>query len=203
LIDLDDVTSGVAKKITAQCHALKELNLDVDVIYMSDFGTKIWNIGSDKRKIIGPNKNKGMTFYSSVIKFLKVNAMTYDYAYVRLPYPSLKVFSFPLIYLFKNKFTKKLFIEIPTYPFFKESKSIKTFCYNTYLILSSLFFNKKIDIISYMGADRERIWGGKAVRVFNSVPLKNVPVKKYIAHEGVNFIGVAQLAYWHGYDRIQ
>ncbi|HFD2069212.1 glycosyltransferase [Serratia marcescens] len=202
LIDLGEMATGVAKKIMAQCYAMHSLGFDVDVIYMTETGMTVWNIDSNQRDSFPLKKDKGMLFYSSVIKYIRKKADYYDYAYVRLPYPSLKIFSYPLVFSLKKTFACNLIVEIPTFPFIQESKTFKSRCYNLYLLFFSLIFRKKIDVISYMGAQRDKIWGVKAIRIFNSVPLNKVRVKEHIAHEGINFIGVAQLAYWHGYDRV-
>ncbi|EOD4811703.1 glycosyltransferase [Serratia sp. IR-2025] len=202
LIDLDETSSGVAKKIVAQCRALIELGHNVTVFYKVQSGIKVWDLADNKTALVEKNNRKGILFYYNTIKLLKKERKIYDCSYIRLPFPSLNVVSYPLLYIFKRFFSRKQVIEIPTYPFLQESKSVKAFCYNTYMIFFSWLFNNKIDAISYMGALRKKIWGVRAVRVFNSVPMDNVPLKGNSAHAGINFIGVAQLSYWHGYDRI-
>lgn len=202
LIDLGEMATGVAKKIVAQCFAMHSLGFIVDVAYKTEAGMTIWSVNSDQKCNVVLRGDKGVTFYASVLKHIKKERHYYDYAYIRLPYPSLMIISYPYVFLLKKRFTNKLIIEIPTFPFIKESKTFKSRCYTLYLILFSLICKKRINIISYMGAQRERIWGVKAVRIFNSVPLTKVRLKNNIHHEGINLIGIAQLAYWHGYDRV-
>lgn len=202
LIDLGETATGVAKKIVAQCLALHSLGFSVDVVYMTETGMTIWNVDSDQKSDVVLRSDKGITFYASVLKHIKKERYYYKFTYIRLPYPSLKIASYPFVFPSKKSFTDKLIIEIPTFPFIKESKTFKSRCYTWYLIFFTLIFKEKIDLISYMGAQRERIWGVKAVRIFNSVPLTKVRLKNNILHEGINLIGVAQLAYWHGYDRV-
>ncbi|WP_308381693.1 glycosyltransferase, partial [Serratia marcescens] len=202
LIDLGEKSSGVAKKIISQCGSMLELGYDVDVAYLKEEEVIIKNVTSDCFDCYPLNKWNKLFFFATVMRIIKSKGGGYDYAYIRLPYPSLKVISFPVVYLMKENYSGNLVLEIPTYPFLNESKGIKSKLYNLYLSLTSLLLSKKIDAISYMGPKRESIWRVKAIRVFNSVPLANVPVKSREAHSGVNFIGVAQLAYWHGYDRL-
>jgi len=202
LIDLDEKSSGVAKKIVSQCKAMHELGYDVDIAYMKEEEIAIRNVASDSLDSIPVKKLDKLFFFAVVIRLLKNKGVRYDYAYIRLPYPSLKVVSFPLVYIMKKQYSDKLIIEIPTYPFVNESKGIKSKLYNLYLNFISLLLSDKIDSVSYMGAKRKTIWGRYAIRIFNSVPLTSVPVKVYENHNGINFIGVAQLAYWHGYDRL-
>lgn len=202
LIDLDEISSGVAKKIVAQCKALTDCEYGVTVLYMVPSGIKVWNFANNRKEFVELNNRKGMLFYYNAIRFLKNRHEKFDFAYVRLPFPSLNIVSYPFIYLLKKVFTEKLIVEIPTYPFVQESKSAKALSYNAYIVFFSWLFNKRIDTISYMGALEKKIWGVKAVRIFNSVPLGAVPLKGDVAHEGVRFIGVAQLSYWHGYDRV-
>ncbi|HHK8314339.1 TPA: hypothetical protein ACQVLB_004989, partial [Serratia marcescens] len=66
---------------------------------------------------------------------------------------------------------------------------------------------KNIDLIVYMGAFTKEIWGVKALRIFNSVDISQNPMikncfSKTVNDEPIRLIGVAQLAFWHGYDRI-
>lgn len=73
--------------------------------------------------------------------------------------------------------------------------------------MAILHFEKNIDLIVYMGAFTKEIWGVKALRIFNSVDISQNPMikncfSKTVNDEPIRLIGVAQLAFWHGYDRI-
>lgn len=73
--------------------------------------------------------------------------------------------------------------------------------------MAILHFEKNIDLIVYMGALTKEIWGVKALRIFNSVDISQNPMtrsclSKTLHDKPIRLIGVAQLAFWHGYDRI-
>ncbi len=150
---------------------------------------------------------KGVNKLSSNLNFMnkKFNklflekCMTSDFIYLRY-----FLSDFNLLYLLKkvrvlNK-NVKIIAEIPTYPYDNEFP-------NTSISLILDKINRKklykyIDRIVTFSDDKE-IFGIKAIRISNGIDSKNIKERIPQNQDNkINIIGVAQLNFWHGYDRI-
>lgn len=124
----------------------------------------------------------------------------YDVVYVRYT-----LSDYHLIKLFKNiKATNpkiKLVLEIPTYPYEAEYKDNKKFMF---VLRDKLFrkqLNKYVDKISTF-SNHDEIFGCKTINISNGIDLDVIKLRNKIEiEESVNILAVANISFWHGYDR--
>ncbi len=126
-----------------------------------------------------------------------------DFIYIRKAGGDRKHYKF-LKYI-KSRYPKcKILVEIPTYPYWKESLQsltgillIKDY-FNYRLIL-----NKYIDRIVTYSADDE-IFGVQTIRVKNGINVQSIPQTKNVRSEkeSITLLAVAVLKPHHGYERI-
>lgn len=115
-----------------------------------------------------------------------------------------------------NPFTIRLFrklrkagirivMEIPTFPYDMEYKGFP-FLTRMELLTDKLFrkalAGKTNAIVTYSGS--ECIFGQRTIRISNGVDFSSVPLKSYTGgnSRSIHLIGVAEVHYWHGYDRL-
>lgn len=100
----------------------------------------------------------------------------------------------------KRNSNLKIFIEIPTYPYEGE---IKKFLPKT---LKDKISRKKlhmfVDKIVTFSDDKE-IFGIPTINISNGVDMKKISIRKCVKYDNcINLIAVAQMSFWHGFDRL-
>ena len=100
----------------------------------------------------------------------------------------------------------KIAMEIPTYPYDSEYKGFPFFT-RCGLQIDRLFrktLAKRVNgIVTF--SDEKTIFGQRTVRISNGVDFDTVPLRKTINNNSsptLHLIGVAEVHYWHGYDRL-
>lgn len=94
--------------------------------------------------------------------------------------------------------------EIPTYPYDGEFAGA-TGQQRMNLMVDQLFRNR---LYRYMDAivtfsNAEAIFGQRTIRISNGVDFDSIPLHKpYTTNDEIHLIGVAEVHYWHGYDRL-
>ncbi|HHC3073150.1 glycosyltransferase [Klebsiella quasipneumoniae] len=198
----EDDTDGVWKKIKSQVSAFRELGASVDFFYTKD--KKIILDDGLTKKIIPCNIKYKYLYYIFLMKYIEKENKHYDLAYIRKPHGGIFVIFLPFLLKklqYKNTY---IVIEIPTYPYEKETASIRIKILNVIFDMTLPFFRNKINEISYMGDEVERIWNVKATRISNGVDIQSLSLideKKNVSSDFI-IVGVANLEFWHGYDRV-
>lgn len=188
---------GVQKKINSQIKAFK--NLDVEMDYIGISGENIKFINEIKRVYL---KHKKQFLFFRYIFFNIDNIVDkYDFIYIR--------FSFCNYYMFKlaqklKRKNKKVFIEIPTYPYYDEIDS--NFKNNIIKKVDKLLWSINKDAIDrvVLTTKLDSVFGIKAINIFNGININDIkPIneEKKNAKE-IKLIGVANISKWHGYDRV-
>src|SRR5690606_27358515 len=95
-------------------------------------------------------------------------------------------------------------MEIPTYPYDDElkPKGFVSRLYNRIEKHCRKKMYKYVDrVLTY--SDDEFIFKIPTIRVSNGIDFNKIPIKtSFPSSDNVNFIGVANLGFWHGYDRL-
>jgi glycosyltransferase involved in cell wall biosynthesis len=197
--------NGISKKITYQFNALKELGLDIDLCYQS------YENSSHKRFINGrliKDYKKGLWAkiykrieYSSIVRYVKEEGVKYIYA--RYDHNS-------------NPFTIRLFrslkksgawidLEIPTYPYDKEYLKL-SLKFKLDLAIDKLFRRRLAKYVNRIitFSDASEIFGVKTLKISNGIDFGSIKIKeeKLLNKDIINLIGVADIHFWHGYDRM-
>jgi hypothetical protein len=162
--------------------------------------------GNDFDKIKEKNHNvkvknkylKKYSYYKKNLLFFKyfINNNKFNFIYVRRPFLSYK-----FIKIIK-KFSKYsyIFYEYPTYPHLKESFNTKNFPKLVTDLIYERFLKKYIYnyiVISYYNSNE------RFITINNGIDLANIKtVKKEVKNNKLNLLVIANLAPWHGIDRI-
>lgn len=198
--------SGISKKIRYQVKALNELNHSVHVCYY-DFdndgnraryidGSVLQNFGSSKLSALRQRLELGR-----IVDFAIKNKI--DFVYSR-SYMNANPFIVNLFKSFKKHGIKAV-IEIPTYPYDNEFAGL-LFKDKVRLFIDKIYRNslaKQVDrIVTF--SDYETIFGQKTCCISNGIDFDSIPLKclKEKRNDSpINFIAVAEVHYWHGFDR--
>jgi len=198
--------SGISKKIHYQVKGLRENGHEVHLCYY-DFdenghrcrfvdGTVIKDYGSG---VIAGIRQR--IDFGCVYKYCIQNHIEFVYA------RSFQNAN-PFLIRFFNKLNKlriKCVTEIPTFPYDQEFSTFsrKQRCQ---LKLDQLFRNRLAKEMSAIVtfSDADTIFGQRTICISNGVDMDSIPLHHYNAptDNSVHLIGVAEVHYWHGFDRL-
>ncbi|MCH5306820.1 MAG: glycosyltransferase family 1 protein [Prevotella sp.] len=199
--------SGISKKIHYQINGLRQLGHQVFVCTydIKDDGHRVRFIDDKPLQDFGNGRLAAMRkrcCYGAVVKFAVENKI--DFVYAR-SFHNANPFTIRMFKEFKRAGIKSV-IEIPTYPYDQE--------YRGYgkkdqleLAIDKIFrkrLAKQTDAIVTFTQEKE-IFGQRTIRISNGIELEAIPLKKaerQVRKESLNFIGVAEVHYWHGFDRL-
>lgn len=198
--------SGISKKIYYQIKALRECGLDIDLCYI-----KIDEEGCQKRicgdVVIDDFGNK---FWTKIIKwFCFSNLASFilssdiKFVYIRSFYNTT-----PALLKMLKKLKKagiKVVMEIPTYPYDIEVKNSSNDL-KVLFFINKLFRNKLKNCLSKIVtfSNYKEIHGIKTINISNGIDFSSIKIKSdnSFFHNNINLIAVADIHYWHGYDRL-
>lgn len=186
---------GVYKKIQSQIQAFEELNVSMD--YIGIDGESIEFIDS---KIDFKHKHlQHYFFFRYILKNIDKLIDVYQFIYIRFS------FSNPYMFELARRFTmnnKKVFIEIPTYPYESEIpndfKNIILKKYDRYLWKTKSKWIYKLVLTNNLS----ELFGIRAINIFNGINKRDISIKDKKNIDKINLIGVANISKWHGYDRV-
>lgn len=199
-----DKANGISKKIHYQVKALKECGVDVRLCYydITANGDRRWMVDDE----IIADFGKGVTakiwkriYYKAITEYARREKV--DFVYIR-SFHNANPFTLRMVSCLKRN-GAKVVMEIPTYPYDQEyiSRSMKL-----ELAIDRCFRHqlaKKLDgIVTFSNV--ETIFGGRTIRISNGIDFDAIPLKRSkndTSHE-LHLIGVAEVHYWHGFDRL-
>ncbi len=199
-----DKANGISKKIHYQVKALRECGVDVRLCYydITPHGERRWMVDNEVIADFGTGATAKVwkrVYYSPIIEYARLEKI--ELVYIR-SYHNANPFTLRLVKQLKQT-GAKVVMEIPTYPYDQEytSRSMKF-----YLAIDRCFRHqlaKHLDgIVTFSNA--ETIFGGKTIRISNGIDFDAIPMKQNqnnTLHE-LHLIGVAEVHYWHGFDRM-
>jgi len=193
----EDDSNGVWKKINSQVKSLRNLGHSVYLTYFKDKDTL--TVECNGRMIFEKKILHRYFWFFYLENKIKIK---FDFIYVRKPHGGL----YPLgMSFFLRKFKKcEVVMEIPTYPFKNETTGvlgkISSLIFDTEMLLSKRYIDKFIVI----GEDVKEIYGKECINIINGVNVEDVPFLGNIKNDrtSIIFLGVANLSFWHGYDRL-
>lgn len=207
---------GVLKKVYAQCSVLRDAGHTVVLACPDDLHTFVFT--NEKNEIINKFSlsnvsrfKKSQKVLACVFDFIKENKI--EFVYSRYSDFSLSAHTF---YKKLRRFNVISVLEIPTYPINQRWTSIKQNFRNgnvkaalsqTYTStvgsLGIWFFKNSLSrIVNNNGFDT--IWGLKVIGITNGIDVKSIPMRihTYKNKPELHLMSVANVAHWHGYDRI-
>ena len=197
-----DPNNGISKKISYQVDALKACGMEVHLCYMDESITK-------KRLVDGITiADYGCGFLSKIRKRIEFKSISkyavengLDLVYIRSNH-NANPFTINMVRRMK-KAGIKVVMEIPTYPYDSEYKAQGI---SRQIFQDRLFrtrFAQYLDAIVTF-SDYNVIFGKKTIRISNGIDFNSVKIKEVVndTSKMLNFIGVAEIHKWHGFDRI-
>ena len=198
--------SGISKKIHSQVKGLRENGYEVHLCYY-DFdadGNRCRFVDGSVIRNYGKGQIAGLlqrVDYDCIYEYCKQNKI--DFVYARCFQNANPL----LIRLFKHlkNLGIKSVTEIPTYPYDQEFVGFP-FITRVGLKIDQMFRNKLSEqmnaIVTF--SDAETIFGQRTIRISNGVDMDSIPLHNYKVPEdnSIHLIGVAEVHYWHGFDRL-
>lgn len=197
--------SGISKKIHNQVKGLRENGHDVRLCYygFAEDGRRCRYIDGKVIKDYGKGKWAGIR---QRIDF----GCVYDYCIsenIQLVYARCFQNANPWLISFFKKLQRAgihAVTEIPTYPYDNEFVGFP-FQTRMNLKIDQLFRNRlyrQMDAVVTF-SDAQEIFGQRTINISNGVDFNSIPLHEPLTmnHE-IHLIGVAEVHYWHGYDRL-
>ena len=145
---IESSMDGIAKKIRSQIAALRELGNIVDVAYLN--GKKLVLVLQNDKLTTRISLSTKNTFYYKVSTEIIRKNLGYDLIYIRNPMTGPVCLCLPYFLKSHTKTNTKIVIEVPTYPYDSEMKTIRA----KISLLLHRVIRKKIykytDFISYI-----------------------------------------------------
>ena len=195
-IDINKL-DGVPKKIMDQANALYRHGLNVDIISYMDGKTILINVESKNVLFLG----KGTSKFDVITQASKIYD-SYDAFYIRYPKSDCRFISF--LKKIKRNSTKKIIVEIPTYPYDAQGKeSLKGKFIGFVDRLFRLQLKNYVDRIVTFTGERS-IFGIETLNTVNGFDFRKVtPIDTPIdTKKNVSLIAVSAMFVLHGYDRL-
>ena len=198
--------SGISKKIHYQVKGLRENGYEVHLCYY-DFGKNGHRCRYVDNKVV---KDYGTGMIAGLRQRIDIDCI-YDYCKetgIQFVYARCFQNASPFLIRFFKKLKKsgiKAVTEIPTYPYDQEFVGFP-FMTRLGLKIDQMFRNRLSmqmnAIVTFSDADT--IFGQRTIRISNGVDLDSIPLHQYQPSKdgSVHLIGVAEVHYWHGFDRL-
>ena len=198
--------SGISKKIHYQVKGLRENGYEVHLCYY-DFDNRGHRCRYVDEEII-KDYGKGMLAglrqridYDCIYNYCKLNDIQFIYARC---FQNANPWLIRFFRRIKDLGIKSV-TEIPTYPYDAEFVGFP-FMTRMGLKIDQLFrrqlYQQMNAIVTF--SDAELIFGQRTIRISNGVDMDSIPLHDYHAPSdgSIHLIGVAEVHYWHGYDRL-
>ncbi len=200
-----DEASGITKKIRYQVKALKECGVDVRLCYynITSDGHRQWKADNEVLADFGTGilaKLKKRVSYTSIVEY--IHKENISFVYIR-SFHNANPFTINLVKKIKEGTACKVVIEIPTFPYDQE---YSTFRMKMDLVIDKCFRNKlskQTDAIVTF-SNEPTIFGQNTIRISNGIDFSAIEMKRKALRNipELHLIGVAEIHYWHGFDRV-
>lgn len=187
---------GASEKTIAQNIAINKIGIESHLAHIATSGGE-FQLYVDDKVFVSVKKYKYL--YDSIIEYIKGNQ-------IQLLYLRYTVNASLFFNLFLHNVAKLgvlIYMEIPTYPYDGEMKC--TSVRQTVKKYLEQIYRKqwKRSVYKIVTSSTANVIFGIPTVIFSNAPSHNLPVKAPIRVEGrMNMIAVANLAFWHGYDRL-
>lgn len=190
---------GVAKKVRAQVAALSAIAPGIDLYYPA--GGAIRKNDEIVRKYGNSALWRRMTYYFLFYFFLARQPLDVDFIYIRYQRSS-PLFLYMLSRLRSKNPGLVILVELPSYPYHTESTSIRDRFFGFVDRFSRPYLRLYVNRIVTFSRETE-IFRNPTIRTDNGVDVDQInllPIPQ--DSKTVRLIGVANLSFWHGYDRV-
>lgn len=197
--------NGISKKIHYQVDGLKENGHEVHLCYYSvneTDGRRRRMIDNEVLEDFGTGKLapiRKRIKYNSIVKYAKENGI--GLVYMRSDH-NANPFTIAMVKSLRNSGIEVL-MEIPTFPYDQEYITKRM---RIDLAIDRLFRRKLAQhltaIVTF--SDLKEIFGAPTIRISNGIDFSTIILKEKLNNtsEHLNLLGVAEIHYWHGFDRV-
>ena len=200
--------SGISKKIHYQIKGLRENGHEVHVCtyFIREDGHRVRMIDDDV--VI---EDYGCGRWAAIKQRFSFKRLTdyviengFEFVYAR-SFHNANPATLKMLKRF-NKYGFKSVIEIPTYPYDQEYSGTVSLENRIKLMLDKLYrknLASQTNAIVTFTNDKE-IFGQRTINISNGIDYDHIPLQVKIPHPAneIHLIGVAEVHYWHGYDRM-
>lgn len=196
--------NGISKKIRYQVKALHECGADARLCYydVDADGHRKWMVNNEIIADLGQGKLakiKRRFSYKAICRYAQREKI--DFIYIR-SYHNANPFTIKLVRQLKRQ-GARVVMEIPTYPYDQE---YVTSGMKAGLLIDRLFRRRlahALDAVVTFSDDKD-IFGAPTIRISNGIDFDAIPLKRHIndTTRELHLIGVAEVHYWHGFDRL-
>ena len=202
---------GIFKKIYYQCKVFQDFGYSVRIYCLNYSNPRVTTAQEIAQQLNRKTWKSSRTpfllkiiylfyYWINLIKILKTS--NFRAIYIRLPIPN------PLAILALQTFKGVRIIEVPTSPFANEIKNLN-FLKKFLLKAAQKFFLKPMldsaDLVVQMGdKDVKNITQTRVIKIANGISVEEIKPKEkfYLPDKVINLIGVANVSFWHGFDRV-
>lgn len=198
-----NASNGISKKIHYQIHAFQANCQETHLCYLAEENGTKYRMLDDT---VLANYGKGIK--GKICKRIEFDSIRryairheINLVYLRSDH-NANPFTLRLVHKMK-KAGIHIVMEIPTYPYDQEYSS---FSMKLNLFIDRCFrkqFAKYLDrIITF--SNYSKIFGIPTLQLSNGIDFNNIPIKQRVndTSRQIHLIGVAEIHYWHGYDRL-
>ncbi|ENK1242703.1 glycosyltransferase [Clostridium botulinum] len=194
---LSEDNLGVFKKMYGQIQAFLYYGNEIDFFYNKSYMLIKEDINEKTNETIRPCNSEDR--YCKLIKYIKEK----EYNLIYMRYPMSDYYFLKFLYNIKliNK-NIKIVIDFPTYPYENEIKDNVDFL-SIDIYFRKLLYNYVDFGICYNNVSK--IFNIPVYNIGNGIDISTIKKKTHIEkinEKEINLIGVANLSFWHGYDRI-
>jgi len=209
-------SSGVAKKIISQCRAMSSFSEKVDLVSIAYHDVRFVNFSNESRidSEIDTSIYVSISPLAKIIRKIKkifcpINidkiVESYDIIYIRRLSPLVPTY---ISFIKKIKKNAKVYYELPTYPYIQEH--LKITIENLFILIfefrSIERLKKVVDefvVVCEVEDKTARDRLGKYRIIPNGFDVSYVKIRTApLLKNEIHILGLANLAYWHGFDRI-
>ena len=192
---LDLKNDGASRKIYEQKYFLKKNSSSCDLLFRSNEHLLLEdNEICEYKYFLWTHLN----IFNKIIK--KISFKNYDYIYIRYFGSSFYFIRF-LKKIKKLNISIKILIEIPTYPYDKEKRSLKS---KLFLIIDKYYREKLKNYVDYIvtfSEDKE-IFGIPCINISNGINMDKIKIiSRDKENQKIHFTSVSNCENWHGIDR--
>lgn len=195
--------SGISKKILSQCKGLADNGIEVSLCHLKSInGSAFYVVDDEVLLSLGKGRQatfRYYTYFSPIIDYVKKHNI--NLVYIRYIHTATPFF----VSFLRDLKSLGVFVlmEIPTFPYDLEhvDNHFKRRVLNRIERFSRKFFYKYIDRVVTV-QDYEEILGVPTIKISNGIDINGITLRKPRQHSSINFLCVANMAKWHGYDRL-
>lgn len=199
-----DEANGISKKIRYQIKALKECGLDVRTCYYDTDtdGHRKWKADEKTLVDFGQGawaKIKKRFCFGALVDYILREEITW--VYIR-SYHNANPWTIRFIRRLRRHGVKVV-MEIPTYPYDQEYITPRM---KLDLLIDRTFRHRlarQLEAVVTF-SNHKTIFGTRTLRISNGIDFEAIPVRQYPndTTKELHLIGVAEVHYWHGFDRL-